>query len=199
MLTDGESPVARRLASLPAAVREAFARVDAVILDVDGVLTDGRIHVASDGTEAMSFYVRDSSGLWFLHHAGVRTGIVTGRATGIPESRADSLRVDAVLSGRLAKEPAVRELLALWNVPPERAAYVGDDVLDAPALRAVGLPVCVADAHEDVLPLARYVTAARGGHGAVREVADLVIEARGDRSRLYGSIVQGNVGSATSP
>jgi 3-deoxy-D-manno-octulosonate 8-phosphate phosphatase (KDO 8-P phosphatase) len=185
--SDGPSPVAERLDALPAPLRETFASVDALVLDVDGVLTDGRIHVLTDGREAMSFHVRDSSGLWFLHRAGIRTGLVTGRATGIPESRAATLRVDAVRSGRLEKASALRELLSEWNIAAERCAYMGDDLLDLPALRLVGLPLCPADAHEDVLGLVSYVTRAPGGRGAVREVADLMLEARGDRDRILRS------------
>ncbi len=184
MPSEPVSPVAARLASLDPAVRAAFARVEAVVLDADGVLTDGRIHVFSDGREAMSFHVRDSSGLWFLHRAGVRTAIVTGRATGIPESRRETLRVDEVRSGRLEKAGVVQDLLAGWKIPPARCAYMGDDLLDAPAMRLVGLAICPADAHEDLLPLAAYVTRAAGGRGAVREAADLVLEARGDRARI---------------
>ncbi len=198
---DDERPAAPALvlASLPAGVREAFAAVDAVIFDVDGVLTDGRIHVMTDGAEGISFHVRDSSGLWFLYHAGIRTGIVTGRNTGIPEHRAATLRVDAVRSGTRTKAEAVREMLAEWGVPLERCAYVGDDLLDGPALRIVGMPICVADASADMFQLARYVTRRRGGHGAAREVADLVLEARGVRAAMIEPYVGGRCEGGARP
>lgn len=165
-------------------VQAAFARVRAVVLDVDGVMTDGRVHMASDGTEALSFHIRDGSGTWMLHKAGIRVGIVTGRSTGIPELRAGALRIDRVLSGCRTKDAGLRTLLDAWGIPPSDCAYVGDDLLDGPALRLAGLPVCVADATPEIHPLALYVTRRPGGHGAVREVADLVLEGRGLRAEV---------------
>lgn len=165
-------------------VQAAFARVEAVVLDVDGVMTDGRVHMASDGTESMAFHVRDGSGTWMLHKAGIRVGIVTGRSTGIPELRAGALRIDDVLAGCRTKDEGLRALLRKWNVAPEHCAFVGDDLLDAPAMRVAGLPICVADAIPEIQPLALYVTRRRGGRGAVREVADLVLEGRGLRTEI---------------
>jgi 3-deoxy-D-manno-octulosonate 8-phosphate phosphatase (KDO 8-P phosphatase) len=179
-----EPTPAEALAALAPALRDLFARAEALVLDVDGVLTDGGIESRSDGTEALTFHVRDSSGTWQAHKAGIRVGIVTGRATGIPESKTALFPLSGVRAGRLDKGEALRSLLAEWNVAPERCAYVADDVLDGPALRLVGLPICVADAEPDVLRLARYVTRRRGGRGAVREVTDLLLEARGARAAL---------------
>lgn len=164
-------------------------------MDADGVLTDGRIHVHSDGSEIMSFDVRDGSGLWLLHRAGVRLAVVTGRSTGIPEHRARSVPFDVVRSGVKDKDVVVREVLAQWGIAHEDAVFIGDDVLDGPALRVVGVPVCVADSVPDVLPLARYVTELPGGRGAVREVADLVLEARGDLRNLLARFL----GDETAP
>jgi len=179
------------LAAFAPDVRAAFAAAEALVLDVDGVLTDGGIHAHSDGTESLTFHVRDSSGVWQAHKAGILVGIVTGRATGIPESKPALFPFAGVRTGRLEKEEALRTLLDEWDVPAERCAYVGDDLLDGPALRLAGLPICVADAEADVLPLARYVTRRRGGRGAVREVTDLLLEARGARGAMLDRLVGG--------
>jgi len=172
------------LAELPPELQQAFGRIDALLLDADGVLTDGRVHVSTDGVETMSFDIRDGSGIWLLHHAGIKVGIITGRRTGIPELRARSVPIDEVRSGVKQKAEVVAELLAGWNIAPGRAAFMGDDVLDGPALGAVGLPIAVADAVPDVRRMVRYVTRMPGGRGAVREVADLILEARGERAAL---------------
>jgi len=140
---DGPAAV---LAALPPDVRAAFERTEAVVFDVDGVLTDGRIHCRDDRTEGVSFHVRDSSGLWQLHKAGLRAGFVTGRATGIPEDRRRLFPFSAHRCDALDKETALRSILDEWSLAPERCAYVGDDLLDGPALRIAGLPICVADA-----------------------------------------------------
>jgi 3-deoxy-D-manno-octulosonate 8-phosphate phosphatase (KDO 8-P phosphatase) len=166
---------------MPADLRERFARTEALVLDVDGVLTDGGIQVATDGREALTFHVRDSSGVWQAHKAGIKVGIVTGRASGIPESKPALFPFSGARTGRLDKGAGLLSLLEEWGVAPERCAYVGDDLLDAPALRLAGLPICVADAEADLLPLARHVTTRPGGRGAVREVTDLLLEARGAR------------------
>ncbi len=184
MRSDAVPSAKELLASLPEEVRTAFSRVRAVLLDADGVMSDGRVIVFSDGSEAMSFDVRDGSGLWMLHRAGVKLGVVTGRTTGIPEHRARSVPIDIVRSGARKKDDVVREILADWGIPVDEAVYVGDDILDGPALRVVGVPVCVADAVPEVKRLAVYVTQRLAGRGAVREVADLVLEASGDRDRF---------------
>jgi len=192
---------AERLRGLPADLRERFAGVRALLLDADGVLTDGRVHVSSDGVETMSFDIRDGSGLWLLHHAGLRVGVVTGRRTGIPELRARSIPLDVVRSGVRRKADVVRELLDGWGIPPAEAAFMGDDVLDGPALTIVGLPIAVADCVPDLHGLVRYVTSLPGGRGAIREVADLILEARGERSalleRFFPGITGGGTGAST--
>ncbi len=171
-------------AALPDALRARFQAVRGLVLDVDGVMTDGRVHMRSDGTETMSFHVRDGSGTWMLHKSGIRVGIVTGRSTGIPELRASAVRIDQIVSGCREKDRGLREVCAAWGIAPEECAFVGDDLLDGPALRLAGLAIVVSDAQPEILPLAHYVTRRPGGHGAVREVADLVLEVQGLRTAL---------------
>ncbi|MCG3134945.1 MAG: 3-deoxy-D-manno-octulosonate 8-phosphate phosphatase KdsC [Planctomycetes bacterium] len=179
-----ESRVARAFAALPGAIRAAFQRVELLVLDVDGVLTDGRIAVAADGTESLAFHVRDSSGLWQWKKAGFRSAAVTGRGSGIPERAASLLPFAAIRSNALDKAAALRSVLEELEVSADRIAYVGDDLLDGPALRMAGLPIVVGDAEPDLAPLASYVTRRHGGCGAVREVTDLLLEARGLRAPL---------------
>lgn len=181
---DDGTHVSRLLATLSPGVRTLFGSAKALVLDMDGVLTDGRIHCATDGTQSVSFHVRDSSGVWQAHKAGLRVGLVTGRDTGIPEAFPKIFPFDARRSDALDKERALRDLLAEWNLAPEEIAYVGDDLLDGPALRIAGLPIVVGDCDPDLLPLARYVTRRHGGCGAVREVTDLLLEARGARAAI---------------
>jgi 3-deoxy-D-manno-octulosonate 8-phosphate phosphatase (KDO 8-P phosphatase) len=184
--------------ALTAEQRAAFGRVQALVLDVDGVMTDGRIHMSSDGSESMAFHVRDGSGTWMLHKAGLRVGIITGRSTGIPRQRAGALRIDDVVEGCRVKDEGLRELLEKWDVPAEACAYMGDDLLDVPAFRVAGLPICVADATPEIRPFAAYVTRRRGGDGAVREVADLILEGRGLRDAVLDRFLGDDRPGATS-
>jgi 3-deoxy-D-manno-octulosonate 8-phosphate phosphatase (KDO 8-P phosphatase) len=171
-------------------VRTAFAGVEAVVLDADGVLTDGSITLSSDGTEAITFHVRDGSGTWMLHKSGLRVGVITGRDTGILERGNGGLKLDRVIAGSRTKDAALLEMLADWGISPEACLFIGDDILDAPALRIAGVPVCVADATPELREFAAYVTRRRGGHGAVREIADLVLHARGLRDGLLAQFTK---------
>ncbi len=174
-----------RIAGLPLALRAAFARVRAVVLDVDGVLTDGRVDVTHGGSglvsQSMSFSIRDGSGLWLLRKAGLHIGLITGRSTSVPEHLSDAFPFDELVSGCRAKGAALETMAAGWGLSALECAYVGDDLIDGPAVVAAGLGVAVADAARDLRTAADFVTTARGGHGAVREVAELVLAARGER------------------
>jgi 3-deoxy-D-manno-octulosonate 8-phosphate phosphatase (KDO 8-P phosphatase) len=191
LASEERASVAAALGALAPEVRSLFASCRALILDCDGVLTDGRIGCASDGSEFLVFHVRDSSGIWQAHKAGVKTGLVTGRASGIPESKRSLFPFDAVRTGALDKAAGLRDVLATLDVPPALTAYVGDDLLDGPALRLAGLPIVVADADPELFPLARYVTQRKGGTGAVREVTDLLLEARGARAAILAERIGG--------
>lgn len=186
-----------RLAGLPRSVVDRLAAVRAVLLDVDGVLTDGGITVAADGRETMRFHVRDGSGIWLAHRAGLKIGLVTGRSTGIPTEYARTLPIDRVVEGCRDKARGAADLLDDWGLTWEQACYVADDVIDATALRRVGAPVCVADATPEVHEHAIYVTRARGGEGAVREILDLIVEAQGRRDELLARFLQEPVGGGS--
>lgn len=182
------------LAGLPSSVADRLAAVRAVLLDVDGVLTDGGITVDAHGRETMRFHVRDGSGIWLAHRAGLKIALITGRSTGIPTEYARTLPIDKVVEGCRDKAQGAADVLAEWGIDWDEACYVADDVIDATALRRVGAPVCVADATPDIHEHAIYVTGACGGQGAVREILDLIVEAQGRRDELLARFLGEPVG-----
>ena len=160
-------------------VERRAAGVKLLLMDCDGVLTDGRITLVEGGDEQKSFHTRDGHGLVLLHRAGLRSGIVSGRSSGVVASRAADLGVAYVRQGALDKSKVFEELLAEAGVGPSEVAYVGDDVVDIPLMLRSGLAVAVADAAEDTRACAHYVTKLPGGFGAVREVCELILKAQG--------------------
>jgi len=159
--------------------RDPLSRIRLLILDVDGVLTDGRIVMDGAGEEIKSFHVRDGLGIRMLLEAGVQVGIITGRSSAALRHRCLDLGIPWVFDGVTAKGEALVELCRQAEVPAEEAAFIGDDLPDLPLMGRVGLPIAVADAHEEVRSRARMVTRCRGGEGAVREVGERILRARG--------------------
>lgn len=153
----------------------AVAQIKLLLLDVDGVLTDGRLYCNGDGTTTKAFHVRDGMGIYLLHQAGIETGIISGRDDLSVRKRAEELGIGIVVLGEGRKGQVVERLLKERNLQPSQSAFLGDDVNDLPALAKVGVPIAVADAHPDVLSYVRYVTRSCGGQGAVREVADAIL------------------------
>ena len=158
---------------------ENASRVRLLILDVDGVLTDGRLILGDDGQEYKAFHSRDGHGLRMLQDSGIAVAIITGRTSQVVEKRARELGIEHLYQGRRDKLPALQELLALLRLRNEALAYVGDDVIDLPVMRRVGLAVAVGDAHPYVKRHAHWVTDAPGGRGAAREVCELLMRAHG--------------------
>ena len=149
-----------------------------VVMDVDGVLTDGSIIVNADGSESKVFNVKDGSGIKFLMRSGIKTAILSARECPPVLHRAKSLGLDHCITGALDKLPAYRRLLEQEGLADAEVCYIGDDLPDIPPMRVAGFPVAVADAAEQVKPFAAYVTRAPGGRGAVREVAELILKAQ---------------------
>ena len=162
------------------------ARVELAVFDVDGVMTDGRIVVDSHGEELKHFNVRDGLGLVLLQRAGIAVAVITGRESGAVKHRMAELGIKHVFQGQSNKLVALRTLLETVNVGPEQVLYAGDDLPDLAVMRRVGVPVAVADADPAVRAQAVHVTRATGGHGAVREICDLVLRARGLYDDLLG-------------
>jgi 3-deoxy-D-manno-octulosonate 8-phosphate phosphatase (KDO 8-P phosphatase) len=160
-------------------VERRAARVRLLLLDCDGVLTDGRITPVEGGEELKSFHTHDGHGLVMLHRSGLRSGIISGRTSRLVELRAADLGVSFVRQGALNKIEVFESLLAEAGVEPGDAAYVGDDVVDIPLMRRCALGVAVADATPDTREAAHHVTRLPGGGGAVREVCELILKAQG--------------------
>lgn len=163
--------------SLPVASRAA--RIELLLLDVDGVLTDGGIIYADDGTEIKRFHVRDGAGLKAWQLAGHRVAILSGRRSPAVERRAAELGITIVLQGRADKRPAFEEVLAASGLSPDQVCAIGDDLPDLPVLRRAGLAVAVADACPEVRAIADYVTTVPGGTGAVRDAAEWLLKLQG--------------------
>ena len=148
-------------------------------LDVDGVLTDGRLYYGNDGEELKAFNIKDGVGLKLLQQAGVAVAIITGRRSQIVERRATELGIAHVVQGREDKRAALEELCASLDLALSQCAYMGDDLPDLPALRFAGLGITVPNGYWLVQQHADYCTRSQGGQGAVREACDLLLWAQG--------------------
>ena len=160
------------------------AGIRAVMLDVDGTLTDGSLYIGQDGEAMKAFCVHDGFGLTLLREAGLRLAIVTGRRSRIVEARAAELRIETVLQGVADKAAALRELAGHFGVPPAAIACMGDDWPDLPAFGLAGLAAAPASAAEPVRAAAHWVSTRPAGQGAVREFAEWLLEVRGERDAL---------------
>lgn len=156
----------------------AAARIRLLVLDVDGVLTDGRLHYDADGRETKSFHVRDGYGIQQVLAAGLLVAVISGRRSAAAAARLAELGVPHVFLGRNDKNDVLGALVTDLGIPLSGVACVGDDVTDLPIMNLAGLGITVADAHPEVLRTADWVTVAAGGRGAVREVCDLLLAAR---------------------
>ena len=148
-------------------------KIKLLLLDVDGVMTDGRIIYFNDGGEAKAFDVKDGHGLKLIQRAGIRVGIITGRQSEVVARRAAELGIEIVYQGAKDKLKPFLEIIKELGLEPFEVAYVGDDVVDLPVMRQVGFSATVADAVDDIKPYVDLVTSRPGGRGAVREVCDL--------------------------
>jgi 3-deoxy-D-manno-octulosonate 8-phosphate phosphatase (KDO 8-P phosphatase) len=157
------------------------AAVRLLVLDVDGVMTDGRLHYDAEGREFKSFHVRDGYGIRRVMDAGIEVAVISGRRSQSAAGRMAELGIRHVMLGREDKAAAFDELLARLGVGAESVACVGDDLPDLPIMQRAALPVAVADCHASILPAAAWRTTLPGGAGAVREVCDLLLAARASR------------------
>lgn len=160
-------------------LEERLSRVEFLLLDVDGVLTDGRIVLDDHGVETKSFDVTDGHGLKMLLRAGIETGLVTGRTSRVVEHRAFELGIREVHQGVKDKARVVSEILRRRELSPEKVGFVGDDIVDLPVLLQVGLAVSVPDAPPYVRERSHWVTTRPGGRGAVREICEAILRAKG--------------------
>jgi 3-deoxy-D-manno-octulosonate 8-phosphate phosphatase (KDO 8-P phosphatase) len=159
-------------------VERRARRIRLLLMDCDGVLTDGRIELLENGDEQKTFHTRDGQGISLFHRAGLQTGIISGRTSGAVERRAQDLRMSYVQQSVKDKIAALNEILAQANLSADDCAYIGDDLNDVPVMVRVGLAVAVADATVETKQAAHFVTEQKGGHGAVREVTDFILKAQ---------------------
>ena len=157
---------------------ELAKSIKLVIFDVDGVLTDGALYFSGQGDAMKTFDVHDGLGMTFLRDAGIELAIITGRKSEIVIQRAAGLKIKHVYQGAMKKIVPYEKLLAKLNLTDDDVAYVGDDLLDLPVMRRVKLGIAVANAEPYIKNHADYVTERFGGHGAVREVCDLILKAQ---------------------
>ena len=153
-------------------------RIELILSDVDGVLTDGGIWYDNQGVELKAFHIRDGLGIKLWQRAGFKFGLLTARTSHIVKLRAQELGIDVVRQGFENKLPAAMDILRELHLEPEQACYIGDDLTDLPVIRHVGLGVAVADAVSEVRSAATYITKATGGRGAVRELVELVLKGK---------------------
>lgn len=159
-------------------IEEAAKRITIFLMDCDGVMTDGRIYFTEKGEAMKVFHVRDGQGIAMWHKAGFRSGVISGRDTGIIQVRADELDIQWVFTGSRDKVADLDRLLAEAGVSAEECAFIGDDVGDIEIMKRVGLGIAVADAADDVIDAADMVTQKKGGKGAIREVIEMLLAAK---------------------
>ncbi|MDO9423423.1 MAG: 3-deoxy-manno-octulosonate-8-phosphatase KdsC [Methylobacter sp.] len=161
------------------AIAEKARKLKLLILDVDGVLTDGRLFFDAEGNEYKSFHARDGHGIKLLRQTGVEVAVISGRNSSSVALRMKNLGIEHVYQGHENKVAAFNEIIELIGITPDQAAHVGDDLLDLPIMIRVGLAIAVNDANFAVKQHADWCTTLPGGLGAVREVCDFIMQAQG--------------------
>ncbi len=172
---------------------EQWAKLKLVILDVDGVLTDGRLYLSDQREELKAFHVQDGFGIRLLLRCGVQVAVITSRSSPLVEWRMQSLGVTHIYQGAHAKLPVFQALLTELQINASEVAYMGDDWPDLPVLNQVGIPIAVANAVAEVVVQAHYQTQRAGGEGAVREVADIIVKAKGCYQQELARYMAGDV------
>jgi 3-deoxy-D-manno-octulosonate 8-phosphate phosphatase (KDO 8-P phosphatase) len=160
-------------------VKDALKKIKVVAMDLDGVLTDGRIIMDSNGVETKNFDVQDGFGIVFLRKCGIKTAILSARESGVVAHRAEDLKIDKVYVGAYPKLGAYERMLEEFKVRDEEVCFIGDDLADLAVMRRCGVSVAVANAVSEVKQIADYVTVRQGGRGAVRETVELILQAQG--------------------
>ena len=169
-------------------VRELAQNLRMLVLDVDGVLTDGGIILIGQDLEAKRFDVQDGMGINLARAAGLTIAIITSRNSTVVQRRAVELGIDEVVQGATNKLDTLDTLLVKYGIAASQAAYIGDDLQDIPIMSRVGLPIAVQNAVQAVKMRSLYVTFASGGHGAVREAVDWLLELRAEKDAVYKTI-----------
>lgn len=170
-------------------MNETAAKIKALVLDVDGVLTDGSLTFDEDGKEYKTFNAKDGQGIVMLNKTGFVTAIITARENGTVRHRFKNLGMTKLFEGSKNKIASLKELMKEFNLQPEEIAYMGDDLPDICVLKTVGLPSCPSDAVEEVKKHAKFVASKNGGRGAVRELCDLILKSTGKYEEITSAII----------
>ncbi|ASJ98024.1 MULTISPECIES: 3-deoxy-manno-octulosonate-8-phosphatase KdsC [Shewanella] len=168
------------------AVWQKAKQIKLLICDVDGVFSDGLVYMSNSGDELKTFHTRDGYGVRSLLTSDIPVAIITGRKSQIVEDRMTALGITHIYQGVDNKLEPYEELLALYKVTPQEVAYIGDDMVDLPVMQKVGLSVCVADGHPYVRQHADMTTHIKGGHGALRELTDLILLSQDKFASAHG-------------
>ena len=171
----------------PLSVLKAAKKIRLLLLDVDGVLTDGRLYYGNSGEELKAFNIQDGLGIKLLQRSGIEVGIITGRNSALLQRRADELSLNPVVQGREDKWTALTELMEHMEIGLEEIAFVGDDLPDLAVILRVGLGITPANGSATLASQAHWQTEKSGGDGAVREVAELILEAQGKLESLLAT------------
>jgi 3-deoxy-D-manno-octulosonate 8-phosphate phosphatase (KDO 8-P phosphatase) len=160
-------------------IKEKLEGIKLLILDVDGVMTDGRIIMDNEGKEIKNFDVRDGHGIKILQRYGIKVAILTGRKSKVVEYRAKDLEINDVYQGSFNKKEVFGRILEKHKLSASAVAFLGDDIVDIPVLKSVGFSAAVADAIDVVKKTVDYITGHKGGQGAVREICEMILQAQG--------------------
>ncbi|MBU0692491.1 HAD hydrolase family protein [bacterium] len=178
--------------SLSEEIRTRLSNLQLLLMDVDGVLTDGRVIMADDGVESKQFSTRDGFGLFWIRKTGVKTGVISGRSSPATEQRCKNLRLDEIHLGQTKKLPVFESIVRKMSLNPMHIAFIGDDLIDLPVMKRCGISACPMDAHEEVLRHVDIILPAPGGHGAARYFVDLYLHAAGHWDSSIKDILNDN-------
>jgi len=173
--------------SASSAVMESAKKIKLLLLDVDGVLTDGRLYYGNSGEEMKAFNIQDGLGIKLLQQGNVQVGIITGRVSALLQRRADELGISPVVQGREDKLTALNELLQTMDISLDEIAFMGDDLPDLAVIRRVGLGITPANGSATLAQQTHWQTTRRGGDGAVREVAEMILGAQGSLDSILAA------------
>lgn len=171
----------------PKTIMDRFSRLKLLVCDVDGVFSDGRIYLGNNGEELKAFHTRDGYGVKALVNIGIQVAVITGRRSNIVDQRMTSLGVQHIIQGCEEKHQALEALQGALSISKDATAAIGDDMPDIGMFNLAGVSIAVADAHPFVQKSALYVTQLGGGKGAVREVCDLILHAKGQINKTHGT------------
>ncbi len=159
-------------------LKERAKKIKILLMDVDGVLTDGRLYYTEEGEMIKVFNVHDGLGIKRIQKEGIKTGVISGRESQALRSRLEELGIEEIFMGKLKKDGILDEITRRLGLTYDEVAFVGDDLVDVPVLKRVGFPICVRNSPDEVRKVCLYETMQKGGDGAIREVVDLIIELR---------------------